>query len=58
MEKENILPIKIGVIGDFDGRPSHLATNEAMTHGAAYLGLSIEIRWIPTESLENNIEQS
>jgi CTP synthase (UTP-ammonia lyase) len=49
--------IKIGVIGDFDGRPSHIATNEAIDHGASYLGLRQETQWIPTASLENDWEQ-
>lgn len=43
--------LKIGVIGDFDGRPSHIATNEAILHCAAYLGLQQETQWIATDSL-------
>ncbi|MBP2643355.1 MAG: hypothetical protein H6Q67_1242 [Firmicutes bacterium] len=50
--------IKIGIIGDYDAeRPSHKATNEAIRHSAGYLGLSVEVRWLPTESLENDIEE-
>lgn len=50
--------VKIGVIGDYDGRPSHIATNEAITHCAAYLGLRQETQWISTDSLETDVEQS
>lgn len=31
--------ITIGIIGDYDARPSHIATNEAIRHCAAFLGL-------------------
>lgn len=48
--------IKIGIIGDFDGRPSHIATNEAIRHCALYLGLDQENRWISTDSLEDDID--
>lgn len=45
--------INIGVIGDYDGRTSHIATNEAIKHCASYLGLKQEIQWLPTDSLED-----
>ena len=54
-DKRNSL-IKIGVIGDYDGRPSHLATNEAINHCASYLGLKQEIQWIDTDLLEDSKE--
>ncbi|HLZ73186.1 MAG TPA: hypothetical protein VKV26_25050 [Dehalococcoidia bacterium] len=44
-------PLLIGVIGDFDGRPSHVATNEALAHTAAQLGHAVEVRWLPTPAL-------
>ncbi len=47
--------IKIGIIGDYDGRPSHLATNEAIRHCSEKLDLSVELKWLPTEILENDI---
>ena len=51
--------IKIGIIGDFDpARPSHIATNDALNHSADYLKINIEIEWIPTESLENDMVKS
>lgn len=43
--------IRVGVIGDYDGRPTHLATNEALNHCASALDTSADITWIPTESL-------
>lgn len=43
--------IKIGVIGDYDGRPSHIATNEAISHSASFLGIKQETQWISTKSL-------
>jgi ribosomal protein S18 acetylase RimI-like enzyme len=45
--------LKIGVIGDFDGRPSHIATNEAIRHCARHLGLQQKTQWIATDSLED-----
>jgi len=42
--------IRIGVIGDYDGRPSHVATQEAIAHCATHLGLEQETKWIPTNS--------
>ena len=50
--------IRIGVIGDYDGRPSHLATDEAIMHCACHMGLEQEIQWLPTASLELDYEQN
>lgn len=50
-------PIRIGVIGDYDGRPSHIATEDALRHSAAYLGLRQEIHWISTDTLETDVRQ-
>ncbi len=41
----------IGIIGDYDGRFSHVATDEAIAHSAAELGLPVEIEWLPTANL-------
>lgn len=49
--------IKIGIIGDYDGRPSHIATDEAIKHCAAKLGLTLESKWLSTDSLEGGVEQ-
>jgi CTP synthase (UTP-ammonia lyase) len=43
--------IKIGIIGDYDGRVSHLATDSALQYASAELGLEVRITWVPTESL-------
>lgn len=49
--------IKIGIIGDFNGAfPPHKATNEALKHCAEHLDTNIDIQWLPTESLENDVE--
>lgn len=49
--------IKIGIIGDFNGEfPPHKATNESLKHCAEHLNIDLEIQWLPTESLENNVE--
>lgn len=45
--------VKVGIIGDFNaGYPSHIATNEAIKHAADALGISVDVRWFPTVSLE------
>ncbi|MHB8576427.1 MAG: CTP synthase [Dehalococcoidia bacterium] len=41
----------IGVVGDFDGRTSHVATNQAIGHAAARLGIDATVRWLPTPPL-------
>ena len=44
--------VRIGIIGDFTPEfPSHHATNNALQHAAAKLGLTMESEWIPTPSL-------
>jgi CTP synthase (UTP-ammonia lyase) len=51
--------IRIGIIGDFESeRQSHKATNDALNHCADYLGINIELQWVPTESLERNVDKS
>ena len=46
--------VKIGIIGDFDPNSRfHRATNEALVSAAEALLVSVDISWIPTESLEN-----
>lgn len=46
--------IRIGIIGDYDARPSHLATDDALHHSANYLNMNVEIQWLPTVSLESD----
>jgi CTP synthase (UTP-ammonia lyase) len=44
--------LRIGIVGDFDrGSHTHWATEAALFHAAARLRLSVEPRWVPTESL-------
>ncbi|HBS60011.1 MAG TPA: glutamine amidotransferase [Firmicutes bacterium] len=51
--------LEIGIIGNFESdRPSHKATNEALNHGADYLGINLVLRWLPTESLEKDTDKS
>ncbi|MDF2941475.1 MAG: synthase [Herbinix sp.] len=47
----------IGIIGDYDGRPSHIATEEAIKHSASKLGLTVETKWLSTDSLEDEAGQ-
>lgn len=51
------MSLKIGVIGDYDGRLSHLATDEAIKHCCSNLGINQETKWISTDSLISNSEQ-
>lgn len=49
--------VKIGIIGDYDGRKSHIATDHALEHAGTRLGLQVDIKWIPTEDLLDKPEQ-
>jgi CTP synthase (UTP-ammonia lyase) len=46
------MAVRVGILGDFnpDFR-SHHATNDALQHSAAQLGMQVEARWLPTPSL-------
>lgn len=45
--------IRIGIIGDFQpAYHSHFATNAALYDAAAKLKVPLELRWLPTPSLE------
>lgn len=46
--------IKIGIIGDYNGGSSHVATSEAICHCAHSLSLQADVVWIPTEGLEQS----
>jgi CTP synthase (UTP-ammonia lyase) len=46
--------IRIGIIGDYDGRASHLATEEALKHSAENLAVSVEYQWLPTIAFDHN----
>ena len=49
--------IRIGIIGDYDGRPSHLATEEALKHSAVKLQIDLEYEWLPTEMFDSGESQ-
>jgi CTP synthase (UTP-ammonia lyase) len=43
--------VNIGIIGDYDvNRASHVATNAAIEHAAAYLSIKVIASWLPTSS--------
>jgi len=43
---------RIGILGDFNPEfRSHPATNDAIQHAAAKIGISVQSEWIPTPSL-------
>jgi CTP synthase (UTP-ammonia lyase) len=45
--------IRIGIIGDFEAAyHSHFATNAALYDAATALKIPVELRWLPTPSLE------
>jgi CTP synthase (UTP-ammonia lyase) len=45
--------LKVGIIGDYDPKTffSHTSTNEALSHAANALSVSIDLTWLPTLSL-------
>jgi CTP synthase (UTP-ammonia lyase) len=46
--------VEVGVIGDYDpNNRFHRATDEALVSAAEALSVSVDICWIPTESLKN-----
>jgi CTP synthase (UTP-ammonia lyase) len=46
--------LRIGVVGDFSrGKHSHWATEAALFHAAARLGIAVEPVWLPTEAFES-----
>jgi len=49
--------IQIGIIGDYDGRPSHIATSESLIHSSEALEIPIKITWVPTETLLSDTKQ-
>jgi len=48
--------LRVAVIGDYDETfTPHPATNEAIGHAAASLGLEVDISWLPTTPLEDDL---
>jgi CTP synthase (UTP-ammonia lyase) len=53
MHPSAIRPVRVGIVGDFDrGKSSHWATEAALFHAAAGLGVRVEPRWIATPAVE------
>jgi CTP synthase (UTP-ammonia lyase) len=49
--------IRLGIIGDFDeNKLSHKATNAALHHCAESLSMDLEAIWLPTKSLEGDVD--
>ncbi|SEG15427.1 Glutamine amidotransferase class-I [Nonomuraea solani] len=48
--------LRVAVIGDRDPAfPPHPATDDALRHAAAYLGVEVDVRWLATEPLESDL---
>lgn len=46
--------VSVGVIGEFNlDFPPHIATNAALEHAAAALGVEVEVRWLDTAGLQD-----
>ena len=45
--------LKVGIIGDYDPQKyfSHMPTNEALSHAASALSVSVDSTWLPMRSL-------
>lgn len=52
VDKERVMSIRIGIVGDFDqGFQPHVATSAALAHVIS-AGLDVEAEWLPTLSLD------
>ncbi|MFI6296537.1 hypothetical protein ACIBEJ_33440 [Nonomuraea sp. NPDC050790] len=50
--------LRVAVIGDRDPAfAPHLATDDALGHAAAYLGVGVDVRWLATEPLETDLAE-
>ncbi|MEV4115234.1 hypothetical protein [Nonomuraea sp. NPDC049695] len=50
--------LRVAVIGDRDPAfPPHLATDDALRHAAAHLGVRVDVRWLATEALESDLAE-
>jgi CTP synthase (UTP-ammonia lyase) len=50
--------VVIGVIGEFDATfAPHLATNLALAHAAKQLGVQVDVRWLSTDDLNDDLRQ-
>ena len=45
--------LRVGIIGDRDpDNTTHAATDRALAHAAGFLGVSLDVEWLPTDALE------
>ncbi|MDA0635605.1 hypothetical protein OUY22_19475 [Nonomuraea sp. MCN248] len=50
--------LRVAVIGDRDPAfPPHVATDDALRHAAAHLGVEVDVRWQATEPLESDLTE-
>lgn len=50
--------IRVGIIGDFNpGFPPHETTNEAISHAARFLSLTVEVEWLPTNLFDDEANE-
>jgi len=51
--------LEVGIIGDYDPNLRyHIATNDALSHAAAALALTLKPSWIPTQSLNKGTSEA
>lgn len=51
--------LRVAVIGDRDlAFPSHVATDDALRHAAAHLGIGVDVRWLATKPLESDLAEA
>ncbi|MCP3923776.1 MAG: hypothetical protein GY714_14435 [Desulfobacterales bacterium] len=43
--------VNIGIIGDFNDKPSQIKTNEALSHISEKLSIHIRSSWLPTNKI-------
>ena len=49
--------LNLGIIGDYDQTYTlHLATNSALTHSGQKLGLTVQLRWLATAQLDDDLD--
>ena len=51
--------ISVGIVGDYDlHNPTHTATQEALEHAGASLGVPITAEWLPTNVLRGRASET
>lgn len=48
--------VRIGIIGDYDARPTQVAMEAALQHAADAKGIALEVSWLPTLGLEQHVD--